>query len=552
MNKNDYEQKMKLVLRDICTYRRLKRDPTSGLQGKNNRLVERLFNMNMINLTDKNKLTNRTAMAPRIYGLPKIHKEGTPLRPICSSVNSPSYGLSKYIVDILNNLTRDSLYNIKDAMEFKSRINNVHIEDDEVLISFDVVSLFPSIPVNLAITTIKEKWEQIQEYTNIPKDLFIDILTFCIKDTRYFKYEDKVYEQRKGMPMGSPASPIIADIIMEELLDASIQKMTSKPRFLTKYVDDIFGIVKKTDVEDTLKVLNEFNRQIQFTMECEKDNKLPYLDAIIHRQGNLLKIDWYQKQTASGRLINFYSKHPRRIKINTATNFINRVLSISDDQFHTANEKKIRHILRLNEFPTKTIDELITHVKRRHQGGNEKEEQIPKVYKSTTYVPGFSERLSNSNIYNKDKFQLALRTSNTVNNFFSKTKSRIKKEDKSNLVYKIRCNGDKSNVCQKVYVGTTKTKLKTRLSGHKSDVKAIDRPMEQKTALAAHCTLTGHVPNFNDVDILTQENNYRRRYTLEMLHIINVPTDERMNYKTDTDQIAHIYRNIVSKHGHRN
>lgn len=402
----------------------------------------------------------------------------------------------------------------------------------------------------MAIRTIIEKWEQIQEHTNIPKDIFVDILTFCIKDTRYFKYEDKFYEQRKGMPMGSPASPIIADIIMEKLLDASIEKMTLKPRFFTKYVDDIFCVIKKSEVDNTLEILNKFNSQIQFTMECETDNKLPYLDAIVYRQDNQLKVDWYQKDTASGRLINFFSKHPRRIVINTATNFIKRILDISDKQFHSTNEGKIRTILHKNDFPNTTINKLIKHVKRRELDKNGTREQAAKIYKSTTYVPGFSERFSNSDIYNKDNIQLALKNNNTVGKFFSKTKSRIEKEDQSNIVYKIRCNGDKSDICQKVYVGTTRTKLKTRVSGHKSDQKAIDRPLEQKTALAAHCTLTGHTPNFTDVEILTQESNYKKRYTLEMLHIINVPSDERMNYKTDTDKIAHIYRNIVQKHRH--
>lgn len=60
--------------------------------------------------------------------------------------------------------------------------------------------------------------------------------------------------------------------------------------------------------------------------------------------------------------------------------------------------------------------------------------------------------------------------------------------------------------------------------------------------------MTGHKPNFKDVEILTQENNYKRRFTLEMLNIINIPTDVRMNYKTDTDHCAHIYRNLVQKH----
>ena len=77
-----------------------------------------------------------------------------PLRPICSSIASPSYELCKYMTKILNNITRTSKYNIKYAMEFKERINNQQIMDHEVLVSFDVVSLFASIPVEYDEETI--------------------------------------------------------------------------------------------------------------------------------------------------------------------------------------------------------------------------------------------------------------------------------------------------------------------------------------------------------------------------------------------------------------
>ncbi|XP_075153507.1 uncharacterized protein LOC142227064 [Haematobia irritans] len=542
----DYDLKMKEIVHDMCTYKRLKVDPTSRLQTKNNKLVDKLFNLKIISAQEKNKLTSRTAVAPRIYGLPKIHKEDTQLRPICSSINSPSYNLCKYIVNILKNITEDSKYNVKDSIAFKTKVNNLLILDDEILISLDVVYLFPSIPINLAIQTVERKWTKIEHYTKIPKDVFIDLVKFCIKDTRYFKFEDKVYEQLKGMPMGSPTSPIIADIIMEELLDDVLEKIT-KPRIIIKYVDDIFAIIKRSDVEKTLKALNSYNRQIQFTKEEEQDQKLPYLDTIIHRQGNQLKLNWYQKRTASGRLLNFYSNHSKRIIINTVTNIIRRVFNISDPSFHFENGEKIKRILTNNDFPLRTIQNRIYKVKSKQinnkDGNTEKELQI---YKPVTYISGFSERLCKSNLYDKKKYQLALKTTKRVIGLFSKTK--IKNDDKSNVIYKIKCKGDKSNLCKKTYIGTKMTKLKTRLSSHKSDIEATENPMEQKTALAAHCALTGHKPNLEDVKILDHENNYRRRFTLEMLHIINTPPDERMNYKKDIENCARMYRHTIQKH----
>ncbi|XP_017467171.1 PREDICTED: uncharacterized protein LOC108359711 [Rhagoletis zephyria] len=294
MNKAEYDMKMQKIVNDISTYRVLKRDPTNKLQGKNNEIVEKMYANKIIDLKEKNYLTCKTANPPRIYGLPKIHKEGVPLRPICSSVNSPSYKLCKYIVRVLKNITMSSKYNVKDAIEFKNKIGNTHIYDDESLVSFDVVSLFPSIPVDLAIEIIDSKWSLIKEHTSLTRELFLTTLKYCTKENRCFKYNDKIYEQKSGMPMGSPASPVIADIVMEELLNEFEKDSDSKPRLLTKYVDELFAIVKTEDIDKMLNTLNNFNKTLKFTIEVENEGQLPYLDTLIIRKENALTVEYFR------------------------------------------------------------------------------------------------------------------------------------------------------------------------------------------------------------------------------------------------------------------
>ena len=440
----------------------------------------------------------------------------------------------------------DSEYNVRDAVQFRNKINNSAIADDERLISFDVVSLFPSIPVDFAISTIMSKWKEIQKYTTMEKDLFRTILKFCIKDNGYFRYKDKIYTQCRGLPMGSPASPVVADIVMEELLSECIGGMTIRPRILTKYVDDLFGIIHESAIEDTLTKLNSFHQQIKFTMEEEENGRLPYLDTVIIRRGNKLKIDWYQKPTSSGRIINFYSCQPRRIILNTAGNLIRRALTISDKQFHKPNIMKVKNILRNNSFPENIIGKLI-----RKYGKLDKTKQTAdrntEIYKSITYLPGIAERMDKSGLYDKENYKITYKAQNTLRKLFANTKAKIDTMDKANLIYQIGCNGNEEETCDKIYVGTTKNKLKTRISGHKTDIKYKDKFSSQKTALTAHCAERGHVPNFEKVKILQTEERYNKRYTLEMLHIINVPLSKRMNFKSDTDNCAQSYRHIINK-----
>ncbi|XP_067623524.1 uncharacterized protein [Eurosta solidaginis] len=542
MELDEYNQKMGDILNDLTTYRIQRQDPTSRLQNRNNCLVDKLFKLELISKTERSRLTTTTALAPRIYGLPKIHKTGTPLRPICSAVGSPSYSLCKYIVDILKNVTSKSVYSVKNTMEFKERINNTLICDDEKLVSFDVVSLFPSIPIQLALDVIRNKWSTIKEHTKIPKQIFMEIVTFCIQENKYFKFNDVVYTQLKGLPMGSPTSPVIADIIMEELLEKTITGLRRPPRLLTKYVDDLFAIVNENEVQDTLSALNSFDKHIKFTIELEENGKLAYLDSIIIRRQNQLKLKWYQKPTASGRIISFNSKHPKTMIMNTARACIHRMLQRSDEIYHKEIKTEIRSLLKDNDFPKSVINSLLRRSSTKTRQNNS---ERAKIFKSLTYVPELSERVARSDCYNKGKVIIAHKPINTLKNIFNRTKQRIPTPEKSNVVYKIPCNGKTDEPCNSIYVGTTKGKLKTRLSQHKSDYKQSHNTNFHKTALMSHCKSTGHSPNFDRATILEQEQHYGKRFTLEMLHIINVPTNIRMNYKTDIDHSAHLYRHLL-------
>ncbi|KAI8120077.1 hypothetical protein CVS40_8611 [Lucilia cuprina] len=120
MYREDYYNGMGKLLEDKITYKRIPTDPTQKLQRANNALITNLYKREYINRYDKIKLTSNAATAPRLYGLPKIHKPNTPLRPISSSIGVPCYELSKYIGNILKNIILEK-YNIKNALELKKR-----------------------------------------------------------------------------------------------------------------------------------------------------------------------------------------------------------------------------------------------------------------------------------------------------------------------------------------------------------------------------------------------------------------------------------------------
>lgn len=122
---------------------------------------------------------------------------------------------------------------------------------------------------------------------------------------------------------------------------------------IIKYVDDLFFIIPSEKLNHIHKLLNEYHEKLQFTVEKEKDRSLPFLDVLIVVKNDVILYDWYQKETSSGRLLNFYSHHPKHQVLNTAKNFIHRVLNLSSDIYHNKNKEKIINILLDNNFSKK-------------------------------------------------------------------------------------------------------------------------------------------------------------------------------------------------------
>ena len=236
----------------------------------------------------KHQLTPQFSRPPQIYGLPKVHKDRISLGPIVASIGSPTYKLAKELARILSPLTGRTDSFVKNSAEFAQRIRNEMVNEGDLMVSFDVVSLFTNMPVDDAlrsISTLLSNDDTLEERTTFRAGGICHLTELCLRAT-YFQFGDQFFEQVDGAAMGSLLSPIVANLYMETFERETLASTVTAPRLWLRYVDDTFVIWshRLDKREEFHHHLNQRHPQMKFTREMEKDNRISFLDVLYSRE----------------------------------------------------------------------------------------------------------------------------------------------------------------------------------------------------------------------------------------------------------------------------
>lgn len=550
LSRDDYVSKIEGMLSDINTYKKIVKSPINKLICGLKDILIRWKNSEYINTQKYKSLLFTDGSLPRAYGLPKIHKQNCPFRIIVSSVDSPLYDLAAYLHDILNKSFPKKESQIINSFQLVKLLSNLNITDcSSELISLDVVSLFTNIPLQNAIESVANRWNLISENTSIPKDEFLGAVNFVLRST-FFTFNNNIYEQTYGTPMGSPLSPIIAEIVLQDIEDKALNSLKFVPSIYYRYVDDILMIIPNNMIEHTVQSFNSLHHRIQFTLEKSDKNVLNFLDVTLILKDNCLTMDWFHKKTFSGRYLNFFSQHPLNQKRGTIFGLVDRVFYLSNPVFHEKNIKFIINILLNNCYPLelifRTIRERLKFLFDRHNyseitntsstsNNNNRDDDRNSTFFLLPYVPSLSDRFLR--VAGESGVRLAFYSINKLQSLIKGHKDRINYEDQKNVVYKINCSN-----CHVSYVGQTKRKLRTRIAEHRNDIR---KNANNLSVISTHRLNFNHDFDWNNVRVLDKERSYCKRLISEMIHIKK--QKEGINLQTDTENLDEIYSTIVDK-----
>jgi predicted GIY-YIG superfamily endonuclease len=508
MNTVDYKRKVQSLLEDKDTYEKLKKDPTNIYK---NRLISILREWkNKRSITDNlyHRIYPTSDIAPKFYGLPKIHKANVPLRPIVSSIGNITYHLSRYLTQMLSPLMGKNPHFIKNSADFVKKIKELEIPPGRKMISYDVTALFTSIPVDKALEVIRHKLQKdthLSQRCELTIDQLLTLLAFCL-NTTYFVYEGFFYKQKQGAAMGSSVSPVVANLYMEDFEEKAISSAPYPPYTWLRYVDDTFVVLHEYDVDSFTTHINSIDPNIKFTTDPEKEGKLPFLDTeITINDDATLSTRVYRKPTHTDQYLNWKSNHHLEHKRSVVRTLLQRAEIISSDKKEKEAELlHIKNALAANGYQPWILKLPKKKAKEKPPQNKITNKKISPV--PLPYIQGLSENIQR--LFTTHNIPSFHKPFNTLRSLLVKPKDATPKGNQCGLIYHIKCSD-----CHHNYIGETGRNMETRLKEHTSRKGTV-------SAIKDYLTETGHSCTMNEVSILDREENWYRRKVKEALMIL--------------------------------
>ncbi|BHF63700.1 hypothetical protein SprV_0200669400 [Sparganum proliferum] len=498
LDRKNYLQKAKGLLEYRQFYVPCATNPLKTLTCEINATLLALENSGAITPTERRMARPQDTALARFYGLPKVHKDGAPLRPIVSLKGTPTYGLTKWLLRRLKFLTAESDTTVTSSAQFLEKLKGVSLHPNEVMVSFDVTSLFTSIPQDLAIETMEllrqSKYDETEN--RLGHAQVLQLLKFCLRT--YFTFDGTIYEQVKGTTMGSPISGFIAEAVLQRLESLVFQHHI--PKFWARYVDDTFVVTERDQVLTFQEQLNAVFPDIQFPMEEEENNRLAFLDVLVCRKDcGGLRTKVFRKATNTMQVLNFNSNHPishKRSCVRTLHRRVETHCSESEDKI--AELQHLRRVFRANGCPRNFVNRCI---RKRDERPNRTD---TKVWRALPYVKNVSEAVGR--LLAPLGVGVAHRPEATIRRLVMKPKDPLPRLETSGFVYRIWCSCGQSN-----FVGETGRQLRTRMAEHAAAVRRNDASSQ----VAAHSTGPGHTFKFDEAEILARGDSRVSRELLE-------------------------------------
>lgn len=318
-HRDDYILEALRQLHDLNAYKQIKTPIFQQTSKMIKRIVDNLKYKGYISKSQHRYLKPPTQPRQRhFYILPKIHKPQNKWtipyqipagRPIVSGCNSESASIEHFIDYFLQPIAAQSPSFIRDSSHFKAIISNTNINNTDLLVTFDVESLYTSIPISEGIDLIKQSLTN-NPLANRPDDDILRLLEITLRRND-FQFLNQTFLQIKGTAMGKKYAPSFANIYMHYWETNALCHSYLKPSLWKRYIDDIFCIWPYTfkDLDNFILHLNSSNPNIKITATYS-NNEVNFLDCTVFKSKDKLCTKIFFKESNNHQLLHPNSYHP--------------------------------------------------------------------------------------------------------------------------------------------------------------------------------------------------------------------------------------------------
>ena len=242
-----------------------------------------------------------------------------------------------------------------------------------------------------------------------------------------------------------------------------------RAKVFARYVDDVIRTVKMEYIDLLMTIANKLHKNLQFTIEKEVEQSIPFLDMRVTRHGKSLSTSWYSKPTDTGLMLSFHSCAPTKYKRNIVEGNIHRIhQATSTWSAFTTGIERAEKLWEANQYPPDFYIPIVRNtVSKIVAGDNHGESARPqqekqKEAKKPVFMLQYRGRVSENLARKLRGFGVStIFTTRKLRSCLPSLKSKFPERFKSNVVYRIQCPG-----CTSCYVGQTTRHLTTRLTEH--------------------------------------------------------------------------------------
>lgn len=294
---------------------------------------------------------------PNFYCLPKLHKEGALKgRPIAGAVSWISTPISRILNYRLEPhlIKYDSILKNSQQLVKELEILNENMPQEPLLlITGDIQSLYPNIDLTLLRKIC------------IEEDFELEYLVDFVLDNSYVKYNNKVYKQKDGIPMGTNAAVHLANLYLAKLLDPYL---SSRPQtfFYRRYIDDVFILWKGT-IEQWNRCksnINKLHPKLKIFDWTESSKTATFLDIDVLLYNNGFRTSVYQKELNKYFYLSPKSCHAAHTFSGFVSGELTRYARLSTHCFAYEQTKKLFYQRLLNRGYSRLY---LNRIFRRHK-----------------------------------------------------------------------------------------------------------------------------------------------------------------------------------------